>query len=462
MLAVFPAAPRNRPAEQGERPMPCQVNPRLTGAALFALAALAIPAAAAADAPTKILYRFHGGADGFSPSSSLVADPAGNLYGTASYGGGTDCAFYEQKGCGIVFRLAPPAGGHGPWTETILHRFHGTADGAFPGTPLLRDATGTLYGVTAVGGGGKGVCVNAQTGCGTVFALAPPAAEGGAWTLSTLYVFQGGADGGLPTGLIQGATPGSFVGTTETGGVACSCGTVFSLAPPAAGTAWTETILYAFTGIPPHSNVGDGQAPLGVVYDAQGNLVGTTSGGGKFVGGEGGGAFGILFRLTPAASAPWAETILYRFGFAEQNPVSVPVIDAQGDIFGTTYQTAYEVVADIPVPIHIFREGTPTGFYPFGGVTPDASGNLVGTTLGGGIGHGLVFRLEPPASPSGRWHEHVLHSFAGTPDGDAPAGPVTLIGTTLFGTTLRGGSSGCDIDGGVGCGTVFGVALPRP
>jgi hypothetical protein len=239
---------------------------------------------------------------------------------------------------------------------------------------------------------------------------------------------------------------------------------VFNLAPPSVpGGAWTETVLYAFAGIPRHSKVGDGASPNGVIYDGVGNLVGATVYGGQIQGGQGGGEFGTVFRLAPPAGggAGWTESVLYRFNINEQNPVSSLAIDTQGEIFGTTYLMAYEVIAGTVARIATFSEGTPSGYYPYGGVTPDGDGDLYGTTLASGSGgDGLVFRLRRPASQTEQWHERVLHSFSGPPDGSAPDGPVTLIGGRLFGTTLRGGNSGCRIDEGVGCGTVFSLQLP--
>jgi hypothetical protein len=437
--------------------------PSNSGIQLLALLAAGIPIGVAAAAPHEtVLYRFHGGADGFFPASRLIADAAGNLYGTSSVGGGTPCHFYAEHGCGLVFELAPPASGKGAWSETILYRFEGGSDGAFPGT-LVRRADGTLYGLTAVGGGG-GVCEKAQKGCGTVFSLSPPAVAGGAWTEHVLYSFTGGVDGGVPTGLLAATTKGNFVGTAETGGAACGCGVVFSLAPPAVqGGAWTQTVLYAFTGIPPHSKIGDGASPMGVIYDGAGNLVGATVYGGQIQGGQGGGEFGTVFRLAPPAGGGtgWTETVLYRFNINEQNPVSSLAIDTQGELFGTTYLMAYEVIAGTVAPIATFSEGTPSGYDPYGGVIPDSAGDLYGTTLGSGEGgNGLVFRLRRPARQTEPWREQVLHGFSGPPDGSAPAGPVTLMDGALFGTTLRGGNSGCRIDGGVGCGTVFSLKLP--
>jgi len=112
-----------------------------------------------------VLYVFHGGTDGEYPASDLVADAAGNFYGTTLAGGGTASCGYGTIGCGTVFKLAPNG------KETILYVFTGK-NGAYPAAGLLQESGGKLFGTTI--GGGKARCVapkiNLQ-GCGTVFTL---------------------------------------------------------------------------------------------------------------------------------------------------------------------------------------------------------------------------------------------------------------------------------------------------
>ena len=143
-----------------------------------------------------VLYSFAGGAQGFSPESSLVRDGAGNLYGSTYYGGDLSCN--NGIGCGTAFKLDTSG------NLTTLHRFAGEPDGAFP-TGLLRDESGNLYGMTTIGGGG---CT--LPGCGTVFKLGPSRNE------TILYSFKGplNHDGSHPVAALIMDEAGNLYGTT--------------------------------------------------------------------------------------------------------------------------------------------------------------------------------------------------------------------------------------------------------
>jgi uncharacterized repeat protein (TIGR03803 family) len=95
----------------------------------------------------SVLYSFKGGTDGASPISSLVADAAGNLYGTTSDGGAASCT------CGIIFKMTP--GGNGKWTESVVYRFPGTPQPGFAYNGMVADSTGSFYGATVHGGSGN-------------------------------------------------------------------------------------------------------------------------------------------------------------------------------------------------------------------------------------------------------------------------------------------------------------------
>jgi hypothetical protein len=114
-----------------------------------------------------VLYSFcslPGCIDGAGPAAGLIADKQGELFGTAQ-AGGVGCP--QNSGCGIVFKLTPPANGRTVWKETVLHRFGGT-DGANPYAGLIADKEGALFGTTLRGGGG---CTPFSNSCGTVFKL---------------------------------------------------------------------------------------------------------------------------------------------------------------------------------------------------------------------------------------------------------------------------------------------------
>jgi uncharacterized repeat protein (TIGR03803 family) len=146
-----------------------------------------------------VLHAFTGGADGANPSSGVVLDPAGNVYGTTFNGG-------SGKSCGVVFKLDPFG------RETVLHNFKGP-DGYCPAS-LIRDDSGNLYGVTQLGGAGYGVVFKVDTtGRETV-----------------LYTFKGLADGSAPAAGVVLDAAGILYGTTQLGG-AYGAGVVFKIAP---------------------------------------------------------------------------------------------------------------------------------------------------------------------------------------------------------------------------------------
>ena len=185
---------------------------RLRVAALAILFALPLVANPWAQAQTyRVLYNFTDGADGAVPSAGLLIDRAGNLYGTAAYGGKAGCRFGS---CGTVFKLTHKGSG---WILNVLYSFVGGNDGFQPLAPLALGPDGSLYGTTYYGGGSGGPY---QTGFGTIFKLQPPATACKSalcpWTETQLYSFTGGSDGGWPTtsGLIFDPA-GNIYGTTR-------------------------------------------------------------------------------------------------------------------------------------------------------------------------------------------------------------------------------------------------------
>src|SRR5258708_6047768 len=157
----------------------------------------------------NVIYAFTGGTDGALPTSPLVSDKAGNLYGT-TYVGGThfNCSGYA---CGTIFELSPASSG--TWNFTVLHDFDG-ADGAFNIGGLILDGAGNLYGATFEGGTGN---CHLYLHCGTVFRLSPTSS--GQWTETVLHDFAGGPDGGQAEGTLVLDSSGNLYGTTLFGGL---------------------------------------------------------------------------------------------------------------------------------------------------------------------------------------------------------------------------------------------------
>jgi len=153
---------------------------------------------------TTALYTFTGGADGAQPLGAVISDGQGNLYGTTTAGGNASFG----SGNGVVYSFNITSG-----KLTVLHTFTG-ADGSSPGSSLVRDTLGNLYGTTMTGG---------ASGHGTVFELSSSG------TLTTLYSFTGGADGGDPVAGLVLDSSGNLWGVASGGG--SGHGTVFEIVP---------------------------------------------------------------------------------------------------------------------------------------------------------------------------------------------------------------------------------------
>jgi uncharacterized repeat protein (TIGR03803 family) len=406
-------------------------------------------------APTEsVLYSFGGTLDGGDPEGALTQDAAGALYGTTQVGG--------SAGHGIVFQLVPPASGKGAWKETILHDFTDGNDGGNPFSTLVFDSEGALYGTTASGG---------QNGAGVVFKLTPPKDGKGAWKETILHAFGASeSDGFYPFGNLVFDKSGNLYGAADAGGP-YGGGAVFELNPPkSANGKWTYALAYSFGA------AGDGSYPFsGVYYDStSGDLFGTTAAGGKY-------SSGTVFRLSPKKSS-WNEAILYNFTGVNDGatPSGQVVLDSSGAFYGTTLiggtagaGTVYQLSPNTKLPwkyhlLHAFTGGV-DGQFPVGGLAIGVSGNLYGTTYGGGkppvspdtcllLGDPLAFFMPLSPTNCGTVFElsksgtsfkfQSLHSFLGSSlttggkgDGAAPDGAV-IVGTsgpTLYGTTTSGG-----------------------
>jgi len=180
------------------------------------------PPAQQGDPWTATLIRmFKGKAsnDASVPTSGLILDGAGNLYGVTGYGGTGDCVLLgAPAGCGTVYELSPPAHKDGAWTETILYSFPTSRQGYLPNGNLVFDSAGNLYGATEFGGGKGTTCNGFYQYCGAVFELSPPKTKGGKWTEKVLHGFASGADGANPNGGLVLDSKGAIYGTTYGGG----------------------------------------------------------------------------------------------------------------------------------------------------------------------------------------------------------------------------------------------------
>jgi len=406
--------------------------PRFSDLAIAAFAAtlLASPAAHAKQ-KESVFYSFGvTSADASFPQDGLIADKAGNMYGTA-YGGGLN-------GEGAVFIV----GANG--LETVIYSFTGGAnDGAQPNAGLVMDKKGNLFGTTLAGG---------PANRGVVFELVP---NGQSYTEKVLYSFcaqAGCADGASLTGRVTLGAKGVLYGTTQVGGSAPGDshinGVVWRLDPPKKHqTAWTETVLYNFCS---QANCTDGRGPYSApLLAADGFLYGTA-------------AFsqtgGTLYRLSPNGGG---YQVLHTFGNTTADgatPISALAADKDGVLYGTTRQGGGSNGCGT---VYSFNPATfvYTQLYAFCSQPNDARASYAGVTiienakskvlygnslLGGANDLGTIYSLTAPQQAGDPWTEKVLYSFcpqSGCADGAEPGfGSPLRIGGAFYGTAMGGGA----------------------
>ncbi len=313
------------------------------------------------------VYAFSG-ANGSGPDSTLVLDPDGRLYGTTSGGG---------LGDGVLFGLSP-AGEVLPsvfsnWMETLLYSFTGGSDGANPGGSLVLDSSGNIFGSAAMGGAHNN---------GTLYEYT----NGG---LQVLHTFPGFLNDGLnPAGVVSGSN--GLYGITGLGGTYDS-GTLYT-------TAGGYQVLHNFMSGGPEGN------PTSLAADQAGNLYGSdtytyfacTAGGYNEIWGT------AVFQASPP---DWSPSILQNISQI-LGPVSYKVsTDALGNVYGTTNGAAGGFISSNVfeltccwnyTDLHDFA-GPPTdGASPEAAPVVDAQGNIYGTTSSGGTyGQGVVWEISP-------------------------------------------------------------------
>jgi len=336
------------------------------------------------------IFNFTGGSAPGEPSGAIIFDAAGNIYGVSQVGG------VNNKG--TVYELSPSSSGY---VLTNQYSFLGGSDGNWPTGSLAFDANGNIYGTTFQGGGGTGEsCFN---GCGTVFQITPSSSG---WTEKVIYAFTGGADGASPGGNLLVDKLGSVYGGATTGGsTACGangCGTIFRLIPNAG--SWHFAVIYSFQG-----KIG-GAVPVSLAFDSANNIIGATQNGGNVC--TAGAGCGVIFKLTrPTGSGFWKETVLHPFTAKEDGQLPGAVtLDSNGNIFGTCFFGPWNgegVVWEVSPSgtsytfsvLAGFSNATADGGLPDAGVIVEAHGNLFGTASSGGqFDHGAVFELSPTTS----------------------------------------------------------------
>lgn len=410
--------------------------------AIFSLLLILAPAGWAGS-KYKVLYNFKGGNDGIDPHGNLVFDAAGNLYGTTAQGGGTSACHGQYEGCGIVFQLEPQSSGDwkenilysfsngstggvglegnlvldaagnvygtaywggsdfqgtvfelspgsNGWTEKDIYAFcpsRGCGDGGSPASGVIFDDAGNLYGTGTAGGADGG---------GVIFKLVP---SNGSWTESVPYSFcpYNFCHGGwYPWGLTRTAN-GDVYSTTTYGGnffwpcvPGDGCGAVFKFSPKSGA----YTTLHRFDGR-------DGAFPnSAVVVDRQDNVYGTTVNDGAF-------GCGTVFQLSPKDQGGWTYNVLYNLRTTAT--AGSMAIDSAGNLYvassgivgGTCQQQASgEIFKLAPSKqghwqysaVHTFGNGAQPG----SGLIFDKQGNLYGTAATGGAhGYGFVFEITP-------------------------------------------------------------------
>jgi len=401
---------------------------------LFAAAAILSLAFAAHASTMTALYSFcqkENCKDGDQPSSPVLIDSAGNLYGTTLDGGTIDY--------GVVYELTFDSQSK-KWVETVLTNFSSAGGGGYkPYGPLIIDHAGNIYGTASA------TAFNVNNGAGLVYELV----KSQGWKKQTLYTFcaqAGCADGDAPsTGVTyvgqssgvpyDGVSP--LYGTTAAGGTK-DYGVVFKLTPSKG--KWTETVLHSFCQV---NDCKDGKNTSPVVADGSGLLWGTA----QTVGPS------ILYKMSAANGA---QEVVWNFctkrNCADGDGAGGIILDAAGHIFGTdgfkgkkNHGVIYEMAGSKKLKFNILHNFCSLQNCTDGenstSLVMDGSGNLFGVTLGGGTENaGTIFKLTGKKFTQ-------LYDFCGAQDSCSKGyypdnyNPTLDGNGNLYGATTRGGNN---------------------
>jgi len=318
-----------------------------------------------------IIHSFKDYLDGGYPFfTTLIFDSKGNFYGTTTGGG--------PNGHGLVFEFSP-VGKH--WKETVLYKTGGDSGCGDPWGGVIMDRKGNFYGMCLVSG-------FPQTEA--IFQLSQ---SHGTWKQKVIYNYHSAADNNGAGGLTMDAHGNIFAMLSA----AYDAPALVELSPNPDG-GWTPTLIHVF---------GKRIFPESVpVLDKAGNVYGTTEAGGAY-------DAGTVYEFTLGANKKWAEKILYSFPSCQDgcSPFGGIVFDASGNIYGTTAAggnsnagSVFELSPDghggyQQTTLWLFN--TKDGYQALNSLTLDSTGNLYGVTPYGDGGScnshngcGLAFELS--------------------------------------------------------------------
>ena len=273
-------------------------------------------------------------------------------------------------------------------------------------------------------------------------------------TLTTIHNFcskASCADGSLPMGGVVLGSDGNLYGTTYGGG-AHGQGTVFKFA-----TGGAFTTIYSFCA---QSNCTDGSSPhAGLFQASDGNLYGTTLAGGSA-------NSGTVFKITTSGTL----TTLYSFcsdanctdGLSPEGGI---IQGSDGNFYGTTSQgglagsggTVFQLTSSgVLTTLYTFCSlaNCRDGSAPYASLASGSDGNFYGTTSSGGRGtKGTAFKITPSGQLT------TLYSFCiqtNCTDGEYPyAGLALGADGNFYGATQAGGAKSNVTTCPFGCGTYY-------